>query len=272
MQVLSTAEKINTHKAQSATAECHKQPLVSIITPAFNSSSFIEETAKSVLAQSYHNWEWLITDDGSTDDTWMYLKRLSKKDNRIKVARHHVNLGPAAARNCSIDRAKGKYLLFLDSDDLWLPEKIERHVDFTESGNHSFSFTAYDIVDSSGQPIHKTVDGFDATVNYDDMLNAKATMGNSTVLVHRDLVGSMRLPDMRTGQDYAFWLLLLKKGFSAVCLPDVLTRYRIRPGSISRNKMIKAKSVWGIYRNQENLNISKSMWCFSRYACRAIFR
>ena len=104
------------------------------------------------------------------------------------------------------------------------------------------------------------------------MLNAKATMGNSTVLVKRDLVGSLRLPDMRTGQDYAFWLLLLKKGFSAVCLPDVLTRYRIRPGSISRNKIVKARSVWSIYRNQENLNISQSVLCFSRYAFRAIFR
>lgn len=246
---------------------------VSIITPTFNSAAFLTQSAASVRSQTHQDWEWLITDDCSQDGTWELIQDLCASDNRIKAVRNDTNQGAAFTRNRCMDRAQGQYFAFLDADDSWLPGKLEMHLDFIHAQNTPFSFTAYAIMDRFGETTGKIIDGGSPlTVNYDDMLRKKATMGCSTVIIKRGIVGEMRMPGMRTGQDYAFWLALLRQGFTATCLPVPLTRYRIVPGSISRNKIGKACRQWQIYREQEHLGLGKSVVCFAHYAWRAVFR
>ncbi|PTN38079.1 glycosyltransferase family 2 protein [Desulfonatronum sp. SC1] len=247
--------------------------LISIITPTFNSAAFMAQTAASVRSQTHQDWEWLITDDFSQDGTWAKLQALCASDNRIKAVRNDANKGPAFSRNCSMDRAKGQYFAFLDADDVWLPSKLEAHLDFMTSGNIPFSFTAFEIIDQHGQSTGKIVDGkSQIPFNYKDMLRKKATMGCSTVMIERSLISESRMPELRTGQDYAFWLALLRTGVPATCLPIALTKYRIVPGSISRNKIGKARRQWQIYRELEKLGFLESATCFSSYAWRAVFR
>ena len=247
--------------------------LVSIITPTFNSAAFIAQTAAGVRSQTHQDWEWLITDDFSQDGTWSMLQDLCATDSRITAVRNDANQGPAVSRNRSMDRAKGQYLAFLDADDIWLPHKLETHLNFMVSENIPFSFTAFEVIDRHGKSTGKVVDGrSQASVNYEDMLRKKATMGCSTVMIERTVIGKSRMPELRTGQDYAFWLALLRTGISATCLPAALTKYRIVPGSISRNKVGKARRQWQIYRELEKLGLLKSAVCFSSYAWRAVFR
>lgn len=246
---------------------------VSIITPSFNSSEYFEQTAAGVFAQTYQDWEWLITDDCSQDASWSVIDELCAADSRIKAVRNDTNLGAAFSRNRSLERANGEYVAFLDADDVWRPDKLEKQVAFMQETGLDFSFTAYEIVDADGRPRDKVVDGeFGGVVGYEDMLCKRATMGCSTVMLSRAAVGPDRMPNLRTGQDYAFWLTLLKKLGGARCLPVVLTSYRIRPGSISRNKFAKAKRQWQIYRSCEKLGLGKSLWCFANYAYRAVAR
>ncbi|HDR51397.1 MAG TPA: glycosyltransferase [Mariniphaga anaerophila] len=247
--------------------------LVSIITPTFDSAAFLPQTAASVRSQTHQNWEWLITDDFSQDGTWEMAQALCASDSRIKAVRNDANRGPAFSRNRSMDRTKGQFFAFLDADDLWLPDKLEQHLNFMIADSIRFSFTAFEIIDRNGQTTGKVVDGKSRTsVNYEDMLRKKATMGCSTVMIERDLVGDARMPELRTGQDYAFWLALLRTGITAACLPSGLTQYRIVPGSISRNKIGKARRQWQIYRECEQLGLGKSLECFMFYAWRAMFR
>ncbi|WP_035261188.1 glycosyltransferase family 2 protein [Desulfonatronum lacustre] len=247
--------------------------LISIITPTFNSSAYLKQTAISVRSQTHQKWEWLITDDFSQDGTWQMIQDLCASDSRIKAVRNDANQGPAFSRNRSMDRAKGHYFAFLDADDVWLPHKLSTHLDFMAFGNLSFSFTAFEVIDRHGKFTGKVVDGKSrSTVNYENMLRKKATMGCSTVIIERDMVGDARMPELRTGQDYAFWLTLLRTGLLATCLPVALTKYRIVPGSLSRNKIGKARRQWQIYRKHEKLGFFKSAICFSSYAWRAVFR
>lgn len=245
---------------------------VSIITPAFNAEKWIYETYLSIKNQTYSNWEWLVTDDCSTDNTLSILNELSQQDSRIKVFRNVENSGAAASRNLSIENASGEFLAFLDSDDVWMPTKIEKQLDFMSSGI-DFSFTAYELIDEHKDQLLKTVDSTQkGTFSYRDMLRKKATMGCSTVIIRRSGFDDITMPLIRTGQDYALWLKLLRTGKDAHILSDILTQYRILPDSISRNKIKKAKLQWEIYRRIEKLNLMDSMVCFYFYAYRAIFR
>ncbi|MUK67962.1 glycosyltransferase family 2 protein [Aliivibrio fischeri] len=251
----------------------NKSVLVSIVTPAFNSSEFIIYTYESIKSQSISNWELLITDDCSSDNTLNVLKKLSETDNRVKVFKNKINSGAAVSRNNSISHSKGKYIAFIDSDDLWLPSKLETQIEFMENNLVDFSFTSYELVDSNGFLLNKIVDCHGIkSVSYDDMLRKKATLGCSTVMLRRTAFDDISMPLIRTGQDYGLWLKLLKTGVNAYLIPDVLTQYRILPDSISRNKMKKAKRQWQIYREIEKLPLLKSIECFCFYAWRAVFR
>ena len=253
----------------------NKREIVSIITASFNSEKYISKTIESIINQSYTNWELLITDDYSTDNTIEIIESYKKKDSRIKIFKLEKNSGAAVARNNSINNSKGKYLAFLDSDDLWESNKLHEQVFFMKDNNIYFSFTAYMIIDDNGNSTGKTVDlSQKGSFSYKDMLAKKATLGCSTVLlVKKTFEGLLSMPLLRTGQDYAFWLKLLKNtNQDAHILPIALTLYRINPNSISRNKFKKAKRQWAIYRNNENLNLVKSSYYFCFYTFRAIFR
>lgn len=246
--------------------------LVSIITASYNSEVEILITYKSIKRQSYNNWEWLVTDDCSSDNTLDVLTEIAIKDKRVKVFKNKVNSGAAVSRNNSLKHATGEFIAFIDSDDLWKQDKLEKQIAFMES-NIDFSFTAYELIDDQGKILGRTVDARHAgAFNYEDMLRKKATLGCSTVMLRRSAFEDISMPLLRTGQDYATWLKLLKTGKKAYLLNETLTQYRIMPNSISRNKLKKAKRQWQIYREIECLPIIKSVVCFCFYALRAVFR
>lgn len=246
--------------------------LVSIITPSYNCSSTLAETATSIFDQTYQHWEWLITDDCSDSQTQELLAQLQAQDSRIKVFYNTVNQGAALSRNQSLSHAQGEFIAFLDSDDLWLPDKLERQVMFM-GDEIDFSFTAYQLIDNHGHLLAKVVDGQQSgTFSYHDMLRKKATLGCSTVMLRRRAFNDLNMPLLRTGQDYALWLKLLKSGAQAHVLAQPLTLYRIMPNSISRNKFKKATRQWQIYRQIEKLSFLTTVYCFVHYAWRAIFR
>lgn len=248
-------------------------PLISIITAAYNSSEYIEFTYASLARQTHKNWEWLVTDDCSSDNTLEILQKISRIDTRVKPARNQINSGAAVSRNNSISRATGDFLAFIDSDDLWVENKLETQIEFMNRGNIDFSFTAYNIVDQNGGWGGKRVDyGRVGSFGYDEMLRKAATLGCSTVMLKRSAFPDISMPLIRTGQDYALWLKLLRNGKRAHIIGETLTSYRITPNSISRNKIKKAMRQWQIYREIEKIPIFYSIFCFSFYVFRAIFR
>lgn len=248
-------------------------PKVSIITATYNSALYIESVYEAIKEQNYPSWEWLVTDDCSTDSSFSILENIAKNDNRVCVFRNEVNSGAAVSRNVSLANVTGEYIAFVDSDDLWLPNKLHEQIAFMQSDDVNFSFTAYELIDAQGAKLGKVVDNTaQKSVSYYDQLCKKATMGCSTVVIRRSAFPDFLMPLLRTGQDYALWLKLLKTGNEAYLLPKVLTQYRILPDSISRNKFKKVIRQWNIYRKIEQLNIFSATKCFCFYAWRAVFR
>lgn len=246
---------------------------VSIITASFNSSRFIMETYSSILAQDYTDWEWIVTDDFSTDGTIDLLNDIEASDHRVKVLKNSLNLGAGLSRNKSMSKASGRFLAFIDADDLWDSDKLSRQIMFMISGRIGISFTAYRIISEFDSDKGKIVDQLaPLCVGYKELLAKKATFGCSTVMVDRSIIGDFLMPALRTGQDYATWLSILRSGSNAYLLKEVLSSYRIVKGSISRNKFNKAIQQWRIYRNLEILPLGLSIFYFINYAFNAVFR
>lgn len=248
--------------------------MISIITPTYCSEKLIMDTYNSILKQTISDWEWIVTDDCSHDGTYQLLLEIEKSDKRVKVHQNSKNLGAAISRNVSINSASGEYLAFIDSDDMWHSTKLETQLAFMEKNKFNFSFTSYEVISQNSETSGVFVDSQTSMLSfsYEDMLRKKATLGCSTVMLKSSAFPKIEMPNLRTGQDYATWLSLLKTGENAHLLPQVLTQYRIVKGSISRNKFKKALRQWSIYRQVENLSLAKSFLCFSNYAFNAVFR
>ncbi|ARO97216.1 Putative teichuronic acid biosynthesis glycosyltransferase TuaG [Vibrio alginolyticus] len=251
----------------------NQKHLISIITASYNCEGFIKKTYDSIASQTYKHWEWIVTDDCSSDSTLECLREISLNDSRVKVFLNDVNSGAAVSRNNSISKSQGDYLAFIDSDDVWYTEKLEQQLSIMDSNDLEFSFTAYELIDESGKSLNKRIDFEQCeAIGYKDMLKKKATVGCSTVMLRKNAFNDLSMPLIRTGQDYALWLKLLKLGAKAYPINKVLMQYRIVPGSISRNKFKKAKRQWEIYRKIERLSLFNAVICFSFYAWRAVFR
>ncbi|PEZ86250.1 glycosyl transferase [Bacillus cereus] len=246
------------------------QPRVSIITPSYNANSFIKKTIQSVQSQTYKNWEMIIIDDVSKDNTCKLIKEESKKDNRIRLIELKENSGAAIARNTGINDARGKYVAFLDSDDLWLPEKLEKQLDFMQNNDIAFSFTGYQIMNQDGTLTDKIVH-VPGKINYNGLLK-NTIIGCLTVMVDIEKLGRIQMPNIRTRQDTATWLKILREGHYAYGLDEVLSQYRKVEKSISSNKFKMAKMNWKLYREIEGLSILKSAWCFGNYALNGVVK
>lgn len=245
---------------------------VSIITPTYNSELYISDTYKSLIAQTYTDWEWLVTDDCSVDATVRIISEISRSDKRVRMFRNKNNEGAAMARNKSSRNATGEFIAFLDADDQWVESKLERQLLFM-GREIDFSFTGYEIVNENGMSLGQFVDiNHEGAFSYEDMLRKKATLGCSTVMLRKCAFNDIVMPNIRTGQDYALWLKLLKTGKKAILLREPLTKYRIVPHSISRNKLKKALRQWEIYTQIEKLGTIKKIECFILYVYRALFR
>lgn len=241
---------------------------VSIITPVFNAEKFIGEAITSVQNQTYTDWEMIIVDDCSKDNSQKIIEGFSKKDNRIKYLKLEKNLGAAVARNTALEKAKGRFIAFLDSDDLWEPNKLEKQIKFMEENKIGFSFTSYRLIDEEGNDLNKIIT-VPFKVNYDALLK-NTIIGCLTVVIDKDIIGDFRMPLVRAGQDTATWLSILRRGFEAYGINEPLARYRKVSGSISNNKIKALKRTWNTYKNIEKLPFPKLCYVFTCYVINAI--
>jgi len=242
--------------------------LVSIICPLYNSEKYIEETILSVLAQTYKNWEMIIVDDCSIDGGATVVEKYSNKDNRVKLVKLEQNSGPATARNTGLNRAKGRFIAFVDSDDVWDKNKLEIQMDFMLKKKISFSFTSYRLMDSEGVLQNHIISSVPKLTMVDYLKNT--IIGCSTVMIDRSVIGNFEFIDIPTSQDAHLWITILKKGFLAYGISKVLVTYRIHNSSITSNKLKAAKQVWNLYYNIEKLGFLRSCYYFSFYAYNAV--
>lgn len=238
--------------------------LVSIITPTYNCAKFIARTIDSVQAQTYSNWEMIIVDDRSQDNTEEIVKQYMQKDPRIQYHLLEKNSGAAVARTTAMQLAKGAYMAFLDSDDIWMPDKLERQINWMQEKGYAFSCTAYEQIDEEDNLLNRTIKTIKKT-DYNRLL-LDCPVGNSSVMYDVEKMGKFEVPNIRKRNDDALWLQMLKKEKYIWGMPDVLMRYRIRQNSISSNKFKVIKYHWILYREIEHLSVVRSAfhifwWC-----------
>ncbi len=232
--------------------------LVSIIMPSYNSSEYIKDTINSVINQTYENWELIIVDDCSADCTDDVVNELSRKDERIKYYKLETNSGAAVARTKAMDLSNGKYMAFLDSDDLWVSEKLEKQLAFMEMNDYAFTCTSYQQIEEESGNKGKIIKSITKT-DYNRLL-LDCPVGNSTVMYNVEKMGKFKVPNIRKRNDDALWLQMLKKEKYIYGMPEILSYYKIRTGSLSNNKWKVVKYHWELYRDIEHLSVSKSIF------------
>ncbi|RTR32539.1 glycosyltransferase family 2 protein [Shewanella atlantica] len=236
------------------------ESLVSIIMPSYNSAKTIAQSIDSVLAQKYRNWELLITDDKSSDDTLAIINKYRNKDKRIRLFENEINLGAGGSRNRSIKEAGGKYIAFLDSDDLWLADKLSIQIGYMQKNNVALSYTWYQKFGNHGDG------GFvepRLTVTYQQILYSNI-IGCLTAVYDAELLGKRFMPLIRKRQDMGLWLDILKDIDMAKGVPQVLAKYRIDSG-MTQNKIKVLKWQWLFYREVAELSVVSSLRYFIVY-------
>lgn len=244
-------------------------PLTSVIMPAYNAELFIGESIESVLNQTYKWWELIIIDDCSRDSTADIVRKYCESDARVRLIQNRKNLGPAMTRNIGMDIAAGRYLALLDSDDLWLPEKLTRQVAFMSERNIDISCTAYRRISSDGSRIYKLIKA-PSVITYDILLK-NTCIANLTAMIRRDAVGTIRFRSIGH-EDYAFWLEILGQGLTVHFLDADLARYRVVNTSVSSKKIRVLGWTWFIYRKIEKFSVYQSLWYISNYIVRALLK
>lgn len=247
--------------------------MVSIITPVYNAAEYLPETIKMVQEQTYKDWELLLVDDCSQDNSCQVVEEILSKcpDSRIQLLRQEKNQGAAKARNRGLKEARGRYIAFLDADDIWLPKKLEKELDFMEKKGAGFVFTAYEFGDEEAKGTGKVVQ-VPETLTYRQALS-RTVIFTSTVLLDRERIPHrlMEMPPVPS-EDSATWWQILKEGYIAFGLNQVLVVYRRPPKSLSSNKLVAIKRIWFLYRRVEKLSLMASICCFAGWALRASLR
>jgi teichuronic acid biosynthesis glycosyltransferase TuaG len=241
---------------------------VSIIVPCFNSANHLQETISSVLNQSYSNWELILVDDCSTDGTPEMLNEFASAYPNITAKLLSVNGGAGVARNAGLEIATGRFISFLDADDKWLPQKLEKQVSFMIESKAAISHTSYIIVDEEGNRLPGGVIASKEVGLSSYMANTE--IGMSTSLIDRNVVGDFRLDTVRTRQDTKLWLGLLEKGFLSKGVEEILVEYRVRRGQISGNKLKMAVRTLSVYWAVSSLPAWKRILYFIYYCINAL--
>jgi glycosyltransferase involved in cell wall biosynthesis len=242
--------------------------LVTIITPCYNSESFLLETAQSIIKQTEKSWKWFIIDDFSEDNSRKLIENLMQTDNRIQGIFMETNVGPAVCRNEGIERVDSKYMTFIDSDDLWDCKFLEKSIKFCHN-SEGFAFSSYSRVDENTlKPIYRDFI-VPLRVDYWDILKTNS-ISCLTAFIDVEKLGVKFMPEVKYRQDMGLWISYLKEINFAIGNPEVLAKYRIRKKSLSRNKMNLIKPQWFFYRNVANLNIIMSIniiliWAYRGY-------
>lgn len=239
-------------------------PLVSVVMPVYNSATTLGAAIRSVLTQTHSDLELLVTDDVSSDNSMELLTEFARQDARVLPERAPERGGAGRARNLAINRARGDYVAFLDSDDMWLPEKLERQTAFAAGGDAPLTFTSYYKMDADHEgestdfvPNGRVVQARES-VDYRAML-VQDHIGALTAMYDRNALGTRLMPEMPKRQDYALWLSIMRDGAQARGLPEPLAVYRAqRAGSLSSNKLSLVPYNWALYREHEGLSVPRS--------------
>ncbi|MBR3133262.1 MAG: glycosyltransferase family 2 protein [Clostridia bacterium] len=239
---------------------------VSVVIPVHNSHKHIEECLNSVINQTYKNLEIVVVDDLSTDNTVQIIEGL--KDNRIKIIKLEENVGAAVARNIGVDNSSGEYICYIDSDDYWVEDKVEREVKLMEENDYTFVYGGYAYL-KNGKTKKARVP---SSVNYNQLLK-NHTIFTSTVMLNMEHLKKedIYMPNIRRGQDMATWWQVLKPGITAYGITDTIAIYRVGENSLSSNKFKALKRTWNIFK-REDLGIFKRLYCYLCYIYYAIKR
>ncbi|MDQ8011244.1 MAG: glycosyltransferase family 2 protein [Flavobacterium nitrogenifigens] len=237
--------------------------LVSIIVPTYNTEKFIRQTIESVQNQSYSNWEMILADDASTDKTVAIIEEFAKNDNRIKLFKLPENRGNGFARNTALEKAIGKYIAYLDADDLWFPEKLEKQIQYLKANNQPFTFSYYDSIDEEGNNLNRRVESPNP-LTYKELFFCNY-VGNLTAIYDVEHFGKIKLESSEKRQDWRIWLTILKQIKSAEAVPESLAFYRIRKDSISSSKFKLIKHNFGVYRKFHGYNLFFSILLMMRF-------
>lgn len=232
--------------------------LVSVIIPIFNSEKYISDTIISVQNQTYQNWEMLLVDDGSTDETPTIITSFLT-DKRIQFYSLEKNSGTGVARNFALAKANGKYISFLDADDLWKPEKLEKQINFIQTNELQFTFSFYDCIDEQGKSLNKRVEA-PRNLSYRQMFFCNY-VGNLTGIYDVEYFGKISISNIRKRQDWMHWLTILKKIKTAKPVPESLAFYRIRDNSLSTSKTALIQYNFAVYRQFHDFNLVVSILC-----------
>ena len=243
---------------------------ISIIMPVFNAKKYIDESIASVISQTYDNWELILIDDCSTDDTYDYLLESYEENPKIKLLRNLLNSGAGASRNLGLQSASGQFIAFLDADDIWLPSKLEKQLAFMLDRKSAIVHTSYSFINESGGPISGRVNVSKHVDLNSYMRNTE--IGMSTVLINKEIIGTFEFPEMRTHEDAVLWLSLLGYGFKAEGLDEILVYYRVRKGQLSENKILAAQTVFKLFIKVKHIPIHKRLVNYSFYAFNSIFK
>ena len=247
-----------------------KNNLVSIITPTYNSAKFIAETIQSVQNQSYNNWEMIIVDDKSVDNTTAIIAQFSSQDQRIKLFQMTSNSGPAKARNVGIANAMGKYMTFLDADDLWFTDFIKNSIDTIKKTAVPFVFSSYKRSNENLEFIYSDFI-VPQQVNYTDILKSNS-ISCFTAFLDVEVLGKKSMPDILKRQDMGLWLQYLKEIPFAYGIQEPQAIYRIRENSLSSDKSKLLKYQWQFYREVEYLNMVQSLYYIVHWAVRGFMK
>ena len=236
--------------------ESNKNSQVSIIMPAYNCAKYISASIDSVLRQTNPNWELIIVDDYSSDETVEVVEDYSLHESRIFLIKLFENKGAGHARNTGIQHAKSRYIAFLDSDDIWHQDKLQKQLEFMKRNNAKFSCTYYGKIDSNGNIDTRIIKN---RKQFDYSVLLKEPPGNSSVIYDSEFVGLVQIPNIRKRNDYVMWLQIIKITLTIHTIDEVLMYHRIRKDSLSKNKVSLIKYHWNIYRSIERLSIIKSV-------------
>ena len=244
--------------------------LVSVIMPSYNASRFIAESINSVLLQTYVHWELLIVDDCSKDNSVEVIQKFADIDSRVKLFQLKENVGAAAARNIAIEHAQGRYIAFLDSDDVWNENKLRIQLSFMEQNSYAFTFSDYYVMEEDGRKTGNIV-RVPASLTYHQYLR-NTIIGCLTVIIDKKQIGDFKMPLIKSSHDMALWLLIMKRGFMAYGLKEVLAGYRLVSTSNTAKKWKAAKDVWKVYRKIEGVSVVYAAYCFCGYVLHAVLK
>lgn len=248
-----------------------KKSLISVIVPVYNAERFISETINTVLKQSYTNFELILVDDNSQDESEKIIRKFMLSDERIVYHKLDKNCGAAIARNTGIELAHGEFICFLDADDLWDENKLKIQYEFMKQNNYAFSYSSYEFANENGIPNGKKVI-VPKKINY-KMALRNTTIWTCTVMFNMNILNkdTIKMPNVKS-EDTACWWKVLKTIDYAYGIENVLSYYRRSAGTLSSNKLVAVKRIWNLYRNVEKCSLIKSIYYFSHYAVNAVKR